>query len=72
MTFMRILLTAAVAASLAAGTMTALAQTAPAKPAKPVACKKIKVEADCMARSDCAWKAPAGKQKTGKCAAAKK
>jgi len=68
---MRILLTAAVAASLAAGTVTALAQTSP-KPAKPAACKTLKEEAGCTARADCAWTAPTGKQKTGKCKAAPK
>jgi hypothetical protein len=71
MNFMRILLTAAVAASFAVGSLSALAQTPP-KPDKPVACKKIKEEAACTTRADCSWTAPTGKQKTGKCAAAKK
>jgi len=65
---MRILLTAAVAASLALGTVSAFAQTA----AKPAACKTLKEEAACTARTDCAWKAPTGKQKAGKCATAPK
>jgi len=67
---MRILLTAAVAASLAAGTLSATAETA--KPAKPVACTKVKDEAACTARTDCTWAAPTGKQKAGKCKAAPK
>ncbi|MFZ1109288.1 MAG: hypothetical protein WAN43_13215 [Rhodomicrobium sp.] len=66
---MRILLTVAVAASLAAGTMSALAQTPPAKPA---ACKTLKEEAACTARTDCTWAAPTGAQKTGKCKTAPK
>jgi hypothetical protein len=75
MNFMRILLTAAIAASLAAGTMSALAQTTPskpAKPAKPAACKTLKAEAACTTRTDCAWTAPTEKQKTGKCKTAPK
>lgn len=69
---MRILIAAALAASFAVGTTAALAQTAPAKPAKPAACKTLKEEASCAARTDCAWTAPTGKQKTGKCKAAPK
>lgn len=68
---MRTILTAAIAASFAALTLPALAQT-PAKPAKPVACKKVKDEASCTARTDCTWAAPTGKQKTGKCKTAPK
>ncbi len=53
---MRILLTAALAASLAAGTLPALAETA--KPVKEKACKTIKKEEDCGKRPDCAWSTP--------------
>jgi hypothetical protein len=66
------IIAAAVAASFAVGSLSALAQTPPAKPAKPVACKKIKEEAACTTRTDCAWTAPTGKQKTGKCGTPKK
>jgi len=53
---MRILLTAAVAASLAAGSLSALAQTAAPTPPKPKACKTLKDEAACTTgRPDCAW-----------------
>ena len=50
---MRILLTAALAASLAAGTLPALAQTA--TPVKDKACKTLKDEATCAPRTDCKW-----------------
>ncbi len=69
---MRILVAAALAASLAAGTVSALAQTAPApaapaKPAKPAKCSTLKDEAACGARTDCSWTAPTGTATTGKC-----
>jgi uncharacterized membrane protein len=69
---MRILLTAAIAASLAAGSLSALAQTAPAPtPAKQKACKKLKDENACTTgRTDCAWSKP-GDEK-GKCKKAPK
>ncbi len=44
---MRILLTAAIAASLAAGSLSALAQTAAPTPAKQKACKTLKGENAC-------------------------
>ncbi len=69
---MRILLTAAVAASLAAGTIAALAQTTPDTPPKPAKCSTLKAEADCSARTDCVWKAPTGTATTGKCRKAPK
>ena len=52
---MRILLSAALASSLAAGSLPALAQTATPAPAKPKACKTIKDETSCGARTDCGW-----------------
>ncbi len=72
---MRILLAAAVAASLAAGSLSVLAQTppaqpttpAPAKPAGPPKCRTLKDEAACGARTDCTWVAPTGTQAAGKC-----
>jgi hypothetical protein len=67
---MRILLTAALAASLAAGTLPALAETA--KPVKEKACKTLKDETACAARPDCKWSPPPDPQKKGKCAAAPK
>jgi hypothetical protein len=70
---MRILSAAILAAFFTAGTVSAYAQSAaPAKPAatKVKACSK-RTEAECTA-PDCSWTAPTGKQKTGKCAKAKK
>ena len=64
---MCILLTAAVAASLAAGSLSALAQTAPAPtPAKEKACSTFKDEASCQAPR-CSWAAPTDASKKGKC-----
>ena len=69
---MRILLTAAIAASLAAGSLSALAQTAPAPaaPTKQKACKTLKDETSCGGRTDCAW-SKSGDAK-GKCKTAPK
>ena len=53
---MRILLTAALATSLAAGTLPALAQTA--TPVKEKACKTFKKEGDCPT-TRCDWSTPA-------------
>jgi hypothetical protein len=65
---MRILLTAAIAASLAAGSLSALAQTtAPAAPAK---CKTLKDETSCTGRTDCTWTKPGNTK--GKCKTAPK
>ncbi len=66
---MRILFTAAIAASLAAGSLSALAQTAPA-PAKQKACKTLKDETTCGGRTDCAWSKPGDAK--GKCKTAPK
>jgi hypothetical protein len=52
---MRILLTAALAASLVAGTLPALAETA--KPVAEKACKTFKKEGDCPA-ARCDWSTP--------------
>ena len=59
---MRILLTAALAAFLAAGTLPALAQTA--TPVKEKACKTFKNEADCPT-ARCDWLPP--NDAKGKC-----
>ncbi len=69
---MRILLTAAIAASLAAGSLSALAQTAPAPtPVKQKACKKLKDETACTTgRTDCTWSKPGDAK--GKCKTAPK
>jgi hypothetical protein len=70
---MRILSAAILAAFFTAGSVSAYAQgtaPAPAKTANPKACSK-RTEAECTA-PDCSWTAPTGKQKTGKCAKAKK
>jgi hypothetical protein len=68
---MRILLTAAIAASLAAGSMSALAQTAAPTPAKQKACKTLKGEDACTKeRTDCAWSKPGDAK--GKCKTAPK
>jgi hypothetical protein len=67
---MRILLTAALAASFAAVSLPAVAETA--KPVKEKACKTLKDETACGARSDCKWSAPTDPQKKGKCAAVPK
>ena len=64
---MRILFSAVLAASFAAGTLPALAQTAAPTPAKEKACKTLKKEEACGARSDCSWSKqgdPKGKCKT--------
>jgi hypothetical protein len=53
---MRILFSAVLAASFAAVSLPAVAQTA--APAKQPACKKLKKETDCGARTDCAWSKP--------------
>ena len=66
---MRILLTAVIAASLAAGTLSAVAQT-PAAPAKPKACKTLKDETSCGAQTGCAWSKPGDAK--GKCKMAPK
>ena len=63
---MRILITAAVAACLAVG----LAQTATPAAAKDKACKTLKDEGSCSARTDCKWSKPADPK--GKCATAPK
>lgn len=69
---MRILFTAAIAASLAAGSLSALAQTAPAPtPAKEKACKTFKDEGSCLAPR-CSWAAPTDPGKKGKCKTAPK
>jgi hypothetical protein len=69
---MRILLSAALAASLAAGSLPVLAQTAPAPtPVKEKACKKFKDEASCAAPR-CSWTAPTEPSKKGKCKTAPK
>jgi hypothetical protein len=65
---MRILFSAVLAASFAAVSLPALAQTA--KPVKEKACKTLKKEDACGARSDCSW-SKQGDLK-GKCATAPK
>jgi hypothetical protein len=72
---MRILLSAALAASLAAGSLSALAQqTAPATPAptpaKQKACKTNKDESSCSGQQGCAWSKPGDAK--GKCKTAPK
>jgi len=68
---MRILLTAAIAASLAAGSLSALAQTAAPTPTKQKACKTLKDETSCTTgRTDCAWSKPGDAK--GKCKTAPK
>ena len=72
---MRILLSAALAASLAAGSLSALAQqTAPATPAptpaKQKACKTLKDETSCGGQQGCAWSKPGDPK--GKCKTAPK
>jgi len=72
---MRILLSAALAASLAAGSLSALAQqTAPATPAptptKQKACKTNKDETSCGNQQGCAWSKPGDSK--GKCKTAPK
>jgi hypothetical protein len=67
---MRILLTAALAASLAAGTLPALAQTAAPTPAKQKACKSLKDETSCTGQTGCAWSKPGDAK--GKCKTAPK
>ena len=67
---MRILLSAALAASLAAGSLPALAQTAAPTPAKQKACKTLKDETSCGARTDCGWSKPGDAK--GKCKTAPK
>jgi len=66
---MRILFSAALAASFAAVSLPALAETA--KPVKEKACKTLKDETACGARSDCKWSAPTEKKK-GTCASVPK
>jgi hypothetical protein len=63
---MRILFSAVLAASFAAVSLPALAETA--KPVKEKACKTLKKEDACGARSDCSW-SKQGDPK-GKCATA--
>jgi hypothetical protein len=63
---MRILFSAVLAASFAAVSLPALAQTA--KPVKEKACKTFKDETACKARTDCNWAAPTDPKKKGKCA----
>ncbi len=65
---MRILLAAALAASLAAGTLSAVAQTA-ATPAKEKACTKFKDETSCPTPR-CGWSKPGDAK--GKCKTAPK
>ena len=65
---MRILFSAVLAASFAAVSLPALAETA--KPVKEKACKTIKSEDACGKRSDCAW-SPQGDAK-GACKTAPK
>jgi hypothetical protein len=68
---MRILSAAILAAFFTAGTVSAYAQSAVIPvAAKAKACSK-RTEAECTA-PDCSWTPPAAKQKTGKCAKAKK
>jgi uncharacterized low-complexity protein len=72
---MRILLSAALAASLAAGSLSALAQqTAPATPApmpaKQKACKTLKDETSCGGQQGCTWSKPGDSK--GKCKTAPK
>ena len=62
---MRILLTAAIAASLAAGSLSALAQTAAPTPTKPKACKTYKIESTCPTTAGCVWSKPGDAK--GKC-----
>jgi hypothetical protein len=70
---MRILFSAVLAASFAAVSLPALAQTAPAPtPVKQKACKKLKDEAACGPRTDCKWSAPTDPKTNGKCATAPK
>ncbi len=69
---MRILFSAALAASLAAGSISALAQTPAPTPSKQKACKTLKDEASCTPRSDCKWSAPTDPSKKGKCTAVPK
>ncbi len=66
---MRILLTAAIAASFAVATLPALAQTA-ATPAKEKACKVNKDETTCSAQAGCTWSKPGDAK--GKCKKAPK
>ena len=66
---MRILLSAALAASLAAGSLPAFAQTAAPTPVKDKACKTFKEENSCPTQR-CAWSKP-GESK-GKCKTAPK
>ncbi len=69
---MRILFSAVLAASFAAVSLPALAQTAPAPtPAKEKACKTFKDEASCQAPR-CSWAAPTDTGKKGKCKTAPK
>ena len=67
---MRILLSAALAASLAVGSLPALAQTA--TPVKDKACKTFKDETACKGGKDCSWTPATDPKKQGKCAAAPK
>ena len=69
---MRILLSAALAASLAAGSLSALAQqTTPAPtPAKQKACKTLKDETSCGGQQGCTWSKPGDVK--GKCKTAPK
>lgn len=72
---MRILLSAALAVSMAAGSVPAFAQTttpapAPAAKAKPKACKTLKDETSCGTRTDCSWSKPGDAK--GKCKTAPK
>jgi hypothetical protein len=66
---MRILLSAALAASLAAGSLPALAQTAAPTPVKQK-CKTLKDETSCGGRTDCSWSKPGDAK--GKCKTAPK
>jgi hypothetical protein len=67
---MRIFFSAVIAASLAAGSMTALAQTAAPAPAKQKACKTNKDEASCSGQQGCTWSKPG--DASGKCKKAPK
>ncbi len=67
---MRILLAAALAASLAAGTLSAAAQTAPAPTPAKQKCKSNKDETSCGAQTGCAWSKPGDAK--GKCKTAPK
>ncbi len=68
---MRILLPAAIAASLFAGSLSTFAETGTLL-VKDAACTKLKDEASCTPRTDCKWTPGKSDPAKGKCAKAPK